>query len=39
MAPTPSLFLIDTEEESPTIAFRCGGNLPALAEYLDMDSH
>jgi hypothetical protein len=33
------VILIDTEEESPTIAFCCGGNLPVLAEYLDMDSH
>jgi hypothetical protein len=24
---------------SPTVALKCGGNLPTLADYIDMDSH
>jgi hypothetical protein len=33
------VILIDTDAKPPTVAFKCGGNLPPLAEYLDMDSH
>jgi hypothetical protein len=33
------VILIDTNAEPPTVAFKCRGNLPPLAEYLDMDSH
>lgn len=31
--------LINLTNDSPAVAFRCGGNLPALAERVDMDSH
>jgi hypothetical protein len=33
------VILIDTHTDSPQVAVRCGGNLPTLAEYIDMDSH
>jgi hypothetical protein len=29
----------DIANESPTLSVKCGGNLPNLAEYIDMDSH
>jgi hypothetical protein len=31
--------LNDIMNESPTLSVKCGGNLPNLAEYIDMDSH
>jgi hypothetical protein len=33
------VILTDIENDSPTIAFKCGGNLPALADHIYMDSH
>jgi hypothetical protein len=33
------VILTDINNESPTVAVKCGGNLPNLAEYIDMDSH
>jgi hypothetical protein len=33
------VILMDTDAEPPMVAFKCGGNLPPCAEYLDMDSH
>jgi hypothetical protein len=33
------VILIETNAEPPTVAFKCRGNLPPLAEYLGMDSH
>jgi hypothetical protein len=33
------VILTDVDNEDPTIAVKCGGNLPNLAEYIDMDSH
>jgi len=31
--------LIHLNQDKPTVAVRCGGNLPELAEFIDMDSH
>jgi hypothetical protein len=39
MEPTPFVILTDVDSEDPTIAVKCGGNLPNLAEYINMDSH
>lgn len=33
------VILTNLQNESPTIALKCEGHLPALAEFLDMDSH
>jgi hypothetical protein len=33
------VILIDTHTDSPQMAIQCSGNLPILAEYIDMDSH
>jgi hypothetical protein len=33
------VILTNTANESPTLSVKCGGNLPNLAEYIDMDSH
>jgi hypothetical protein len=33
------IILTDIVNESPTLSVKCGGNLPNLAEYIDMDSH
>jgi hypothetical protein len=33
------VILIDTHTDSPQMAIQCGGNLPILTEYIDMDSH
>ncbi len=33
------VILMNIDQESPTIAVKCGGNLPNLAEYIEMDSH
>jgi hypothetical protein len=33
------IILTNIDQESPTIAVKCGGNLPNLAEYIEMDSH
>jgi hypothetical protein len=33
------VILTDIENDSPTVTFECGGNLPALADHIDMDSH
>jgi hypothetical protein len=33
------VILTDIANESPTLSVKCGGNLPNLAEYIDMDSH
>jgi hypothetical protein len=33
------VILINITRESPTVSVRCGGNLPNLAEYINMDSH
>jgi hypothetical protein len=38
MEPTP-VILTEVDQPSPTVAVKCGGNLPNLAEYIDMDSH
>jgi hypothetical protein len=33
------MILTDIENDSPTVTFKCGGNLPALADHIDMDLH
>jgi hypothetical protein len=33
------VILTNIANESPTVSVKCGGNLPNLAEYIDMDSH
>jgi hypothetical protein len=33
------VILTDIVNESPTLSVKCRGNLPNLAEYIDMDSH
>jgi hypothetical protein len=33
------VILTDVDSDEPTIAVKCRGNLPNLAEYIDMDSH
>jgi hypothetical protein len=33
------VILTKVDQPSPTVAVKCGGNLPNLAEYIDMDSH
>jgi hypothetical protein len=33
------VILTEVDQPSPTVAVKCGGNLPNLAEYIDMDSH
>lgn len=33
------VLLINIDEPEPTLAVRLGGNMPDIAEYLDMDSH
>jgi hypothetical protein len=33
------VILTDIANESPTLSVKCGGNLPNLADYIDMDSH
>jgi hypothetical protein len=33
------VILTNIDQESPTIAVKCGGNLPNLADYIEMDSH
>jgi hypothetical protein len=33
------VILTDIENNSPTITFKCGRNLPALADHIDMDLH
>jgi hypothetical protein len=33
------VIITDIENGSPTVAFKCGGNLPALAYHIDMDLH
>jgi hypothetical protein len=33
------VILTDLVNESPMLSVKCGGNLPNLAEYIDMDSH
>jgi hypothetical protein len=33
------VILTNTANKSPTLSVKCGGNLPNLAEYIDMDSH
>jgi hypothetical protein len=33
------VILTDITNKSPTLSVKCRGNLPNLAEYIDMDSH
>jgi hypothetical protein len=33
------VILTEVDQPSPTVAVKCGGNLPNLAEYINMDSH
>jgi hypothetical protein len=33
------VILTNIASESPTVSVKCGGNLPNLTEYIDMDSH
>ena len=33
------VILIHLQQTEPIIAFKCGGNMPNLAKFLDMDSH
>jgi hypothetical protein len=33
------VILIGTHTDSPQMAIQCSGNLPILAEYINMDSH
>jgi hypothetical protein len=33
------IILTDTANESPMVSIKCGGSLPNLAEYINMDSH